>query len=628
MPECSASSENLSRREFLERTTATGVALVGSGVFGVGLGQEQTPASGQSSGWPGVLTQHNDIARTGANLYETVLTSHALQSGQFRRLCTRSVDGDIYAQALYVTNVAIRGKGRYNALYVATMANSIYAFDADDVSPGQSGKALLHRRLPHPPYRIPAHPDHRGYSNFESGTSVGVLSTPVVEPRRNLIYLVAMSRRPEDGVDFWLHALDLGTLRTAVGPVRIQAGVHGTGPGSKNGTLYFLPRYHLQRPALLLANDTIYVAFGSYGDTGYYHGWVLAYEASTLRHRAAFNTTPYAGQGGIWQSGQGLASDVAGNVYALSGNSVRTFVAENVRCKPQDQPHRGYPTASQPRPGRDLGNSVIKLSPNLVLLDWFTPSTFAHDNDCDMDLGSGGPLVLPGTHRLVGGGKQGMLYVLDTTGPDTMGGFESATRGGLQAFRAVGTLEYGFPNWSAVCGFEPGRRHHIHGSPVYWDVGKNAYVYVWSENDWLRAFQFSKSAGLFVDDSGLPLNAEHASPWRLSAEDVTTCASTRDPVTGRTRAAMPGAALSLSANGTQLDSGILWATHPAHKDATYSDVPGRLRAFDASSLHLLWDSEHEPVPLGKFAKFCPVTVANGRVYVPTASGYIAFYGIR
>jgi hypothetical protein len=241
---------------------------------------------------------------------------------------------------------------------------------------------------------------------------IGITSTPVIDPSTNTLYVVAMTkevgRRSVSYVER-LHALDLATGQEKFGgPATIAPMTRGTGAGSRRGRIGFNALRQVQRAGLLLVNGTVYAGFASFDDIPPYHGWLVGYDARTLRQVSVFNTTPFGKQGGIWMSGGGPASDAAGNIFLAIGNG--TFET------------RGRP--------RDFGNSVVKLSParGLAVVDYFTPTNQAFLNAKDFDLGSGGVLLLPdqaapGRHLLVSGGKSGELFLLDR---DNLGRFSRA----------------------------------------------------------------------------------------------------------------------------------------------------------------------------------------------------------
>src|SRR3989442_6833750 len=303
-----------------------------------------------------VATQHNDNRRTGANLQEVVLNTSNVNPIHFGKLFTYAVQGDVYAQPLYVSNVTIPNKGIHNVVYIATMTNRVYAFDADD--PKQATTPLWQRSLePSIPLPDPniGPPNYQDILGRTARRNIGILSTPVISLSHNAIYVVTASKDPNksdpSAYSHHLCALDLATGADKFGePTKIRATVAGTGDGSRNGQITFTSNRHNQRPVLLIANDTIYIAFASYGDQNPYHGWVLAYSASTLQQIAVFNTTPTGGRGGICQAGQGLAADEQKNIYFLTGNG--TF---------QDR--------------IDFSSSFVMLGPKLkvAVSDYFTP---------------------------------------------------------------------------------------------------------------------------------------------------------------------------------------------------------------------------------------------------------------
>lgn len=544
-----------------------------------------------------VLTQHNDNARTGANLQETILNTSNVNTTQFAKLCDRPVDGHIYAQPLYVSNVNIPGKGVHNVIYIATMHNSVYAFDADnvDITDPNSDlplwKTSLKSSIPLPDARIgPTHngqPVVNGQPTYRDiSIEVGIISTPVISLEHNALYVVCTTR--ENNYSHWLYALDLGTgLPKFGGPVQLKATYPGT-IKQQNGTithttLTFTSNLQNQRPALLLTNDTIYIAFAAYGDQGAYNGWILAYSATTLHQTAVFNTTAHTmwnasvGEGGIWQAGQGPAADTDSSVYVLTGNGAFNNDAN----------------------GLSLGDSFIKLRPNLTILDWFTPSNNAALNSADADVGSSGVVLLPNTNFVLGGGKESKFFLLQK---NSMGHFNATGNQVNQEFY-VHTPD----NAANPLTMQAGQTHHIHGGPVYWNGPNGAWIYIWVENDSLKAYPF--------DGKQFQPNAVAKCSTTPSAECL----------------GMPGGAISLSANGNQAGTGILWASHP-HKqplnaDANQHVVTGILRAYDATSqngqLTELWNSEMMtpatatlgPDSIGNFAKFCAPTIANGKVYL-------------
>jgi|GEM_PF-509694 len=398
-----------------------------------------------------VLTQHNDNNRSGANLLETTLTTANVNAGQFGKLFSDAVDDQIYTQPLYVPGVAIAG-GTHNVVYVATMSDSVYAFDAD--SPGAP---LWHVNFTNPPSVVPVNHTQVGGNcgNYQDiSGNIGILGTPVING--NVIYLVA--RTFENGSTFVqkLHALDIRSgAEMANSPVLIQATAPGTGAGSVNGTLTFDPQIQNQRAALGFFNNTVYIFYSSHCDTGNYHGWMLGYNGTTLQQTLVSDTTPNGGDGSIWESGQGPAIDANGNFYFMTGNGV-------------------FDVSSG---GSDLGDSFVKLGSSLNLLDWFTPFNQATLDGSDADLGCGGLLLIPGTSLVTGGGKEGRLYLVNGA---NMGHFNASTDQIPQEFFVS-------------------QGHEMHGGPVYWNGPNGGLVYLWVSSDNLKAFPFAN--GLYSSTS-------------------------------------------------------------------------------------------------------------------------------
>jgi hypothetical protein len=561
-----------------------------------------------------VLTQHNNTGRTGANLEEIVLTTSNVNQQQFGKLFERQVDGQIYAQPLYVGNLTLPGQGTHNVVYVATMHNSVYAFDADDpqaasplwktslepsvplpdpnighASPLEGLKQVLDFLVKHPTSlstllgflagEVPgvdlsavlAH--FSGYKDI--AIEVGIVSTPVISLEHNALYAVTFTK-VGNVYAHHLHALDLTTGADKFGgPVRLEASIPGTGDGSVKGSVPFVSHLQLQRASLLLSNDVIYIAFASYGDADPYHGWVFAYHATTLQQMAVYNTTPNGGEGGIWMAGQGPAADNK-YIYLMVGNG--TFEAD----------------------ASALGNAIVKFSPDLKVADWFAPFNSQILSDADADLGSSGVLLIPDTNLLLGGGKEGKFYLLD--------------REHLGHFNADSDSQI-------VQSFYISKDHHIHGGPVYWHGPNGPWVYVWPENDYLRAYRLVKG--------------------QLQTTPVSQ-STTTDPVgVAGGSPGMPGGMLSISANGSTPGSGIVWASHPYRASSALHDaVEGIVRAYDAADLTKeLWNSKQNAArdDIGNFAKFCPPTIANGKVYMAsfghgpvgtaTPSYHLAVYGL-
>jgi uncharacterized protein (TIGR03437 family) len=375
-----------------------------------------------------VLTANYNNERTNANLKEVILNPSNVSKDTFGKIGSFPVDGQIYAQPLYATGIQIPGKGLRNVVYTVTMHNSVYAIDAD--APGSMvplWQVNLGRSIPSSVF------------NFtDILPETGILSTPVIDLGRQAIYV--MSDTLEAGVPvFRLHALSLADGHEMLnGPVQIAAAVPGMGIGSDNGMLPFAASEQLQRPGLALANGNVYAGFGSHGDDGNYHGWMIAYDASDLRRRVAvFNAAPDTYGGSIWQAGRAPAIDSAGNIYASTGNG-------------------GYPDTPE------FADSLVKLSgKDLAVLDWYTPDNWLDLADGDADLGAAGAILIPGANRALVAGKSGSMWMVDSTAMGHVGTVDSpnaqtilASPGGVYSYalwnRPDGPMVYVHNPWGAL----------------------------------------------------------------------------------------------------------------------------------------------------------------------------------
>jgi hypothetical protein len=349
-----------------------------------------------------VLTANYGNDRSNANLQETVLTTANVKPINFAKLGSFPVDGQIYAQPLYVNQLFISGRGVYNVVYTVTQHNSVYAYDADSAA---APNLLWHVNLGP---SVPAATFGASYTDI--APEIGILSTPVIDLQRSAIYVTAATL--ENGsVVYRLHALDLLTGAEKLnGPTVISGSVKGTGVGGvTGGNIPFDPLWHIQRPALLLANNAVYVAFGSHGDAGPWHGWMVSYNASDLsRQSALFMASPNGWGGAVWQSGSGPAADSTGAVYAISGNGSYDGLTE-------------------------LSESVLKFNSDLSLSGWATPPNWTVLANNDYDL-SAGPALIPGTHNIVAGDKYGQLYFIDG---DALAPFTSGQSGNAQIIQGV-----------------------------------------------------------------------------------------------------------------------------------------------------------------------------------------------
>jgi hypothetical protein len=385
----------------------------------VGLLLSPIVGSSQSN----VLTYHYDNARTGQNTEEIFLTPANINPNQFRRLFFQLVDGQVYAQPLYVPNVVMgpgtpQGGTKHNVVFVATEGDSVYAFDADD-NKGPNVTNLWHANFLTAAYganpgatTVPQENNPEGIWCTDISPNIGITSTPVINPSSGTLYVVGTTKEMISGNAHYvlrLHALDIATgaekgnlgSPVVIGDTTIggtdggftnttKVSLPGTGDGSDGTTVRFNALRQNQRVGLLLQNGIVYVTSGSHCDSGPFHGWIIAYDADTLAQLAVFNTTPNGSDGGIWMEGDGLASDDKGNLFFVTGNG--TF---DTTLDSQGFPSRG-----------NFGDSFLKLDPHLNVLDYFTPFNqhcmAVNDTGCppnwmngDEDLGSGGVLLIP-----------------------------------------------------------------------------------------------------------------------------------------------------------------------------------------------------------------------------------------
>jgi len=500
-----------------------------------------------------VVTYKSDRARTGQNLTETVLTLSNVNATSFGKLRFLSADGKVDAQPLYLSALTVQG-ATHNVVFVATENDSVYAFDAD------SGATLWQMSL-------------LGTGEAASGAhgcdqvapTIGITATPVIDRSagpHGAIYVVAMSSGGSDHQR--LHALDLTTGAELFGGPREITASYLTAGGA---TRSFDPGQYAERAALLLSNGVIYTSWTSHCDVAPYTGWIIAYNQTSLTQTAVLNIAPNGTGNGpatagpaIWMSGGGPAADAAGNIYLLAGNGAfETTLDAN-----------GFPS------GGDYGNSFVKLSTvgaQLAVADYFTMFDEVSQSGADLDLGSGGVMLLPdltdsgGTvrHLAVGAGKDGNLYVVNR---DSMGRFSLNSNNIWQ--QLSGVLSAGI--WSTPAWFN--------GSVYYGPVGGS-----------LLAFPVSSA--------------------RLAASPSSSSS---------VRFTYPGTSPAVSANGSS--NGIVWA----HQN----NNPAVLHAYDASNLaHELYNSSQAAGGRDQFGagnKFITPMIADGKVFVGTTNG-VAVFGL-
>ena len=508
-----------------------------------------------------VTTYHNDNARTGQNAQETILTPASVNSSQFGKLFSVTVDGRVYAQTLYLSNVKIDG-ANHNVLYVATEHDSLYAIDADH--------GTIYWRVS----LIPA-----GGTTVNSNTDlgctdlvpeIGVTGTPVIDASTGTIYLVAKSKVNGALVQY-VHAIDVATSAEKFGgPMLIQATVPGTAADGDGTNVSFNPRMENQRASLLLVNGHVVIGWGSHCDFSPWHGWIMSYNAGTLVQEAAFNTSANGAGNGVWMGGGGLAADASGNIYFPTGNGTWNGTT-------------------------DFGDSILKLgSPSggsFPVVDYFTPYNQSSLSGGDLDLGSGGLVLLPplpsGQQLLAQIGKDGKIHLVDT---NNMGKYC------VQAVPAC----HGFD--SNIVQEIPAATAGVWGTPAYW----NGSVY-WgpaSEGtpDSLKAFSF---------------NSNHSGMLSTSPASESPNVFT-----------FSGSVPAVSANGNS--NGILWAIDNSAFRAGCSAGANCqiLYAYDATNLaNMLYSSSQAPnyrdIP-GGAVKFTTPTIANGKVYVGSQANVTAY----
>jgi hypothetical protein len=509
----------------------------------------------------GVFTYHNNLSRNGSNPSEYNLIPSNVTSTTFGKLFSCTVDGAIYAQPLWVANLMVNG-AKHNVILVATQHDSLYAFDGDfNTNPCT---ALWHVSLIDSLHggssmetAVPS-----GVTGYLVGQGagditpeVGVTGTPVIDPTTNMLYVVSKSVNTSSLTIYQrLHAIDIttGGERTGNSPVTIAGTYPGTGDGGKTDT--FSPQQENQRAGLALVNGIIYIAWGSHEDTSPWYGWMMSYTAATLAPAAVFNDVPNVRQGGIWMGGGAPSADSSNNLYLLTGNG-------------------GFDATNASAPNNDYGDCFLKLSSNLTVSSYFTPSDQSNDDLNDLDFGSGGSAILvdqpnsPTPRLVIGGGKDGYLYLLSR---DALGG-----SGDTKAWQRFS--------------FGQG----IYATGAFW----NNFFYLAGNGGPLQAYSFNTVMGTF--------NTPNASQSTASY-------------------GFPGSTPSVSSTGNS--NGIVWALDNGSYCTAQSSGcgPTILHAYDATNLtNELWNSTQGTgnTP-GNAVKFTVPTVANGKVYVGTRGNNI------
>jgi Legume lectin domain/Chitobiase/beta-hexosaminidase C-terminal domain len=513
-----------------------------------------------------VVTQHNDNSRTGQNNRETILSPANVNGNTFGRLFSYPIDGQAYAQPLYVAGVTmgsgtVQAGSAHNVVFVATQHDSVYAFDADS-NGGSNASPLWKISL-----LDSAHGAGWGATpvpNGDVGTDdinpeIGITATPVINAAAGTLYVVGKTK--ENGNYYQrLHALDITTgLEKPNSPVTLSAQVYGSGNGSSGGVLRFDAKLENNRAGLLLLNGNVYIAFAAHGDNGPFHGWILAYNATTLQQTSVFCTTANGAASGIWMSGTGLAAD---NI-----NSGRLFVATG---------NGAFNAAPPYNNSMSYGDDLIRLETSgggMRVSDQFTAYNQFDLSGRDMDLGSGGVLILPDqssggpTHLMVQAGKEGRIYLVNR---DNLGGYNS--------------------NGDNIVQEVTGQIGGLFGSAAYW----NGNLYFWGQNDNLKSFSF--------------FNGNIGSNMAASSEN----------------GGFPGATPSVSSNGNS--NGIVWDILTSAYTYGGSAV---LLAHDANNVsNTLYSSNQNSRRdnPGQATKFVVPTITNGKVYVGT-SNFLSVYGL-
>jgi len=583
-------------------------------------------SSGSMAAAGDVLTQGYNRYRTGAQLEEKILNVANVNASTFGKVASLPVDGYVHVQPLVVNSLSMKGGTFLDTVYVATGNNSVFAFDVT----GNRNELLWERHL-----TAAANADSR---------AIGILGTPVIDRDSATLFVVTGAIEDKLGC-YRLHALDLrdgsdkpGSPVLIHGSVQIDDESVGFQPTDK--------RIAVQRAALALANGKVIVAFG--GD--FFEGWVFAYDADDLgRPPSVFCTTcvsriqsiskidylsaecTFLGPaGGIWQSGRGPVVDDRGMVYFFTGNKAHIIrqgclIPEGsnacAQCAlpngcpcggvGQEKVCRGPDTCisnkSKDRRSFDMHESLVKLDPGrgLKIVGWFRPENWdakgMHGLEFnDLDLGGSGPLLIPGTSRLIGGGKEGVLYLLDTNllqdHPAPLQSFAIAPAPSppLQYYR------------------------HILGGPVLWTRSTDpngSRLFVWRMNDALRSYK--------VSDRFADCNRQDVQP--TGSENCRAIAISKERIDHH-----PGGILSISANGEKADSAILWAY-----TSSVGNGPGKLMAFSAlpdaaapERLREIWESdtcEGDAIDIG--STFAPPSVSSGRVYVATGADRVDVFGL-
>ena len=515
----------------------------------------------------GVYENRNDRYRSGTNSQETILNTSNVNQQSFGKLFSASVDGQVYAQPLYVANVTVPSAGgSHNLLLVATMADTVFAFDAD------TGAQIWKRDYKSATVVAMPNVEVLGggiNGNIDESTPFGVLGTPTIDPLTGIMYFVAFTKEWINGTNGApsyfqrLRAINIATGQDVTGSgAAITASVNN-GAG---GSVVFNPQIQLQRPGLTIANGQVVVCWGSYQDSGNWNGWVMTFDKTTLKQTGAFATSPTALGAGIWTSGRAPAVLANGDAVVFSGNSKNTTGG-------------GYDGKL------NFSESILQLRPSasgLSLINAWTPQNWSTLDQSDLDLGAAGPVIIPvasgqSSEFIAGGGKDGAIYTVN-----------------------VQTQPFG-----------------LLGSPTsYLNIG-------YDQRDGLIFWDRRASGGALQMYSAAP--SQYITGWTWTGSDFNRTPSVTSAIVP---GSYPGGTMSLSSNGAVSGTGILWSVSSDAGDTELDMRSGVLRAFDADTLQPLWDSiTYSTDDIGLFSKFTPPTIANGKVYVASFSGQVSAFGL-
>jgi len=513
-------------------------------------------SSAAASGAVHVLTYHNNNARTGANPNETVLTLANVNSRHFGKVGFLPVEGLVDAEPLYVSQIKMQGAKR-NVVFVVTEHDLAYAFDTDTF------QKLWMVSLLGPDETTS---DNRGCGQVTP--EIGATATPVIDLRARIMYVVAMSKDSSGKYYQRLHALDLATgAERNGGPETISATFPGSAVPNSNGQVDFDPKQYKERAALLLSNGVVYTSWASHCDFDPYTAWIIGFDARTLKRSSVLNIEPNGSEGAIWMAGDGPATDLSGNIYLLAGNGAFETKLDT----------HGFPIKA------DFGNAFLKLGTGegkLFVDDYFDMHNTIPESRKDLDLGSGGEIVLPDmkdssgktVHLAVGAGKDNVIYIVNR---DSMGKFNPERNDVYQEILSTGS-----ENSNGLAG-----SGGVYSTPAYF----NENLYYGAVDDSIRAFKFNDAR-------------------------LVTPASSKTSITF----GYPGATPSISSNG--LRDAIVWAVE--------NNTPAVLHAYDANDLsHELYNSNqqgHRDEITGN--KFITPMIAGGKVFVGTPNG-VAVFGL-